>query len=183
MVSVQSMVCPLVEPYLRLLHHAQLRMLGLWHKDGRCFARWCPRSRRLLYLSLYILRDRLKHILSPHCRHVKGHGGVKGAVRELVRRAGDFRFVARLDIASYYNSMQHETLMDLLVEAGVDESLYSLVRQYLELPDLKHPGRGMVAGGALSPMMGALFLLPLDAAMYCHVFSGKIHYVRYTWTT
>ncbi len=79
--------------------------------------------------------------------------------------------------------MQHETLMDLLVEAGVDESLYSLVRQYLELPDLKHPGRGMVAGGALSPMMGALFLLPLDAAMHCHVFSGKIHYVRYTWTT
>jgi hypothetical protein len=87
--------------------------------------------------------------------------------------------VARFDIASYYNSMQHETLMGLLDEAGVDETLRPLVQQYLELPDLDHTGRGMVAGGALSPLLGALYLLPLDAAMHRHVVSGRIHYVRY----
>ncbi len=37
----------------------------------------------------------------------------------------------------------------------------------------------MVAGGALSPLLGALYLLPLDTAMHSHVASGKIHYVRY----
>ncbi|MCP4212234.1 MAG: hypothetical protein GY764_12250, partial [Halieaceae bacterium] len=159
--------------------HVRLRLLGLRHEDGRCFARWSPRSRGLLSLSLCILRDRLKNVPSPHCRHVKGRGGVKGAVRELVRRAGAFRFVARFDIASYYNSMRHETLMGLLDEAGVDETLHRLVRQYLDPPDLNHTGRGMVAGGAISPLLGALYLLPLDAAMHRHVVSGKIHYVRY----
>ncbi len=75
-------------PGRRLPRRVRLRLLGLRHEDGRCFARWSPRSRGLLSLSLCILRDRLKNVLSLHCRHVKGRGGVKGAVRELVRRVG-----------------------------------------------------------------------------------------------
>jgi RNA-directed DNA polymerase len=87
--------------------------------------------------------------------------------------------VARFDIAAYYDSMQHETIMGLLDTAGVDETLRSLVQQYLALPDLNHTGRGMVAGGSLSPLLGALYLLPLDNTMHRHVVSGRIHYVRY----
>ncbi len=130
-------------------------------------------------MSLGLLRNRLNNALSPHCRHIKGRGGLKGAVRELVRRVGAFRFVARFDIASYYNSMQHGTLMGLLDDAKVDRPLMNLVRQYLEIPDLNHTGRGMVAGGALSPLLGALYLTPLDVAMERHIAAGRIHYVRY----
>ncbi len=75
--------------------------------------------------------------------------------------------------------MQHGTLMGLLDEVQMDGPLRLLVQQYLELPDLNHTGRGMVAGGALSPLLGALYLLPLDTAMHRHAASGKIHYVRY----
>ncbi len=157
----------------------RLRLPATWHKDGRCFAWWGPRSRRLLCLSLYTLRDQLKNVLSFHCRHVKGRGGLKGAVRELARRVGSFRFVARFDIAAYYDSMQHETIMGLLDTAGVDETLRSVVQQYLALPDLNQTGRGMVAGGSLSPLLGALYLLPLDNTMHRHVVTGRIHYVRY----
>jgi RNA-directed DNA polymerase len=159
--------------------YPRLRLLTTWRKDGRSFARWGPRSQRLLSLALSTLRDQLKNALTPHCRHVKGRRGLKGAVRELARRAGAFHFVGRFDIASYYNSMQHETIMGLLDKARVDETLQSLVRQYLTLPDLNHTSRGMVAGGSLSPLLGALYLLPLDAAMHRHVISGRIHYVRY----
>ena len=83
---------------------------------------------RLLSISLSTLRDQLKSVLSSHCKHVKGCGGLKGAVRELARRAGSFRFVARFDIAAYYDSMQHETIMGLLDTAGVDETLRSMVQ-------------------------------------------------------
>ncbi len=159
--------------------YPRLRLLASWHKDRRCFALWGPRSQRLLSISLNTLQHQLKNVLSPHCRHVKGRGGLKGAVRELARRAGSFRFVARFDIAAYYDSMQHETIMGLLDTAGVDETLRSLVQQYLALPDLNHTGRGMVAGGSLSPLLGALYLLPLDNAMHCHVVSKRSHYVRY----
>ena len=93
-------------------------------------------------MSLGLLRNRLKNVMSPHCRHIKGRGGVKGAVRELVRRVGAFRFVARFDVASYYDSMEHHRLLKLLEQAGVDETLRALVQQYLELPD-----PGIVPGG------------------------------------
>ncbi len=69
--------------------------------------------------------------------------------------------------------------MGLLDEVQMDGPLRLLVQQYLELPDLNHTGRGMVAGGALSPLLGALYLLPLDIAMEQHIAAGSIHYVRY----
>ena len=37
----------------------------------------------------------------------------------------------------------------------------------------------MVAGGALSPLLGALYLMPLDVAMEQYIAAGSIHYVRY----
>ena len=101
------------------------------------------------------------------------------ALSGLAGQVGDFRFVARFDIVSYCDSMQHHFLLNLLVQTGMEEPLCVLVRQYLELPDLKRTGRGMVAGGALSPLLGALYLLPLDLAMERLVNSDKIYYVRY----
>lgn len=41
----------------------------------------------------------------------------------------------------------------------------ALTRDYLVLPYAKASGRGMVAGGAISPLLGALYLTPLDRAM------------------
>lgn len=52
----------------------------------------------------------------------------------------------------------------LLDKAGVEESLRALV-QYLEAPELHRASRGMVAGEALTPLLGAPYLLPLDDAM------------------
>jgi hypothetical protein len=101
-------------------------------------------------------------------------------VRGLKKHSGAFRFVARFDIASYYDSMQHHILLGLLAEAGANESLRAMVRQYLAAPDLGRTGRGMVAGGALSPLLGALYLQPLDNAMQRLVAQkGRIYYVRY----
>ncbi len=37
----------------------------------------------------------------------------------------------------------------------------------------------MVAGGSLSPLLGALYLKPLDDAMETLATSGKIFYLRY----
>ena len=40
-----------------------------------------------------------------------------------------------------------------------------MVADYLRLPDRKHSGRGMTAGGSLSPLLSAVMLMPLDEAM------------------
>ena len=60
----------------------------------------------------------------------------------------------------------------------MEESLRALVRQYLKAPDLNRTGCGM-AGGALSPLLGALYLLPLDDAMQRLGAKKRIYYVRF----
>jgi hypothetical protein len=68
-----------------------------------------------------------------------------------------------LDIAAHYTSSRHE-----VVEAQV------------ALPDSQGAGVGMVASGGLSPLLGALYLTPLDRRMD-RLCKGKrlVHYVRY----
>ena len=75
--------------------------------------------------------------------------------------------------------MRHRVTLELLNKFGADELLQTIVRQYLEVPNINHSGIGMMAGGSLSPLLGALYLLPLDKAMEQHSSGGKIFYVRY----
>ena len=58
--------------------------------------------------------------------------------------------------------MDHAILLTQLTAAGVDPRTRDLVREYLSLPDAAATGRGMVAGGATSPLLGAVYLTPLD---------------------
>jgi RNA-directed DNA polymerase len=96
-----------------------------------------------------------------------------------MNQIGALRFVARFDIAAYYYSMPHRVLLDLLAQAGVDTPLRAVVPQYLEAPDPNRTGRGMTAAEALSPLLGALYLLPLDNAMERLIVEKRIHYLRY----
>jgi hypothetical protein len=100
------------------LHNIQLHLVNVWWHEGRRMARWSQASRKLLSATLLLLRGRMKTVLSRYCTHVKGRGGVKGTVRRLARQVGDFRFAARFAIASYYDSVQHNVLLNMLVQTA-----------------------------------------------------------------
>lgn len=143
--------------------YAQLQLKGIpWLQDGHWFATWTAPTKASLAQAGRRLQSELHPYLSPCCTHSRGHGGVKGTVRWLMRQINQFYFVARFDVDSYYQSMRHNVMLELLRQLGTDLSLQSIVRQYLEVPDINHSGIGMVAGGSLSPLLGALYLLPLD---------------------
>ena len=156
-----------------------LKLLNLWSNDGRIFANWSKGSRTLFYSAFCELRSRLLKRLTPHCTHVKNRGGVKGTVRWLSRRLDNFSFAARFDIASYYNSINHSMLLDLFKTEICDDDLYDVVRSYIQFPDYRNTGKGIVAGGSISPLLGALYLLPLDRIMYKYASTGRIFYIRY----
>ena len=48
------------------------------------------------------LYSELRGSLHRACVHLKGHGGVKGALRRLMRQQGRHRYVARFNVARYY---------------------------------------------------------------------------------
>jgi hypothetical protein len=54
-----------------------------------------------------------------------------------------------------------------------------LVGEYLQFPDTGNTGKGMVAGGAISPLLGALYLHPLDMAMEEIGRNSRILYRRF----
>ena len=90
------------------------------------------------------------------------------------------KFVARFDIAAYSTSMRHDVIKAQVKEAVLDAHHRKLIADYLALPDSQGAGIGMVASGGLSPLLGALYLTPLDRRMD-RLCKGKclVHYVRY----
>jgi len=98
----------------------------------------------------------------------------------MAKRATDhFPFVARFDIRHYYENIDHTVLLAQLQTANVDPSLQAIVRDYLSLPDEHQRGCGMVAGGAISPLLAALYLTPLDRAMQACEARFGIRYQRF----
>jgi hypothetical protein len=150
-----------------------LTLQNSWYEDGHHFVRWRPVSQGLLRAAKLSLGKQLKSYLSLRCTHAKGRGGAKASVRFAQTMASQYRYVARFDIRSYYESMNHAVLLKLLEETDIDTESYELVSDYLSLPDMKFTGCGMVAGGSISPLLGAVYLTPLDRAM------ERRHDIRY----
>ena len=68
-------------------------------------------SRRIISLAKEELEPCLSHVLISSCTHVKGHGGVKKMVREVQAALPEYPFSARFDVASFYETINHEILL------------------------------------------------------------------------
>ena len=156
-----------------------LTLRNTWFENGHKFVRWSSDTSGLLKHVKTVLYDQLKPHLSRRCSHIKGHGGVKLSVRYSQRLCNHFGYVARFDVRSYYSSMDHQIILDLLRQYQVTPAVISIVSEYLSLPDQNNSGKGMVAGGAISPLIGALFLMPLDKLMKDLQATIGIRYQRY----
>ena len=147
--------------------------------DGRFMARWCEEDKRTLACAQSALAAELRTKLSPYCTHLKHHGGVKRSLRLLMRVLPEFCYVARFDVARYYESIDHAVLLRQLQRLQVSQASQLIVQQYLALPDRRNTGKGMIAGGSLSPLLGAVMLASLDQVMAAEIRTGRIWYIRY----
>jgi len=70
-------------------------------------------------------------------------------------------------------------LLRQLQHLQVSQASESMVQQYLALPDRRNSRKGMIAGGSLSPLLGAVMLASLDQVMAAEIRTGRIWYIRY----
>lgn len=143
---------------------------------------WSARDALVLKALTSVLADILP--ISQCCTHVRGHGGLKGAIRRVARDLPGHRFVIRTDVKSYYASIDHAALIERLKRHIRDERVLGLVRQYLNRTSERGGvftdfDKGISLGCPLSPLMGAFFISDLDARMERLMARQGLTYVRY----
>jgi len=97
--------------------------------------------------------------------------GCKDALREVDQliKAG-YTHVVDADLASYFDTIPHERLMQRIEERISDGRILALIRQYLSqdiVQGLKRwtPTGGTPQGAVVSPLLANLYLHPLDVRM------------------
>ena len=97
--------------------------------------------------------------------------GCKDALREVARGLKQGRtWVVDVDIEQYFDSIDHERLMDEVATEIADGTLLKLIRQFLEQEVMEgmrrwQPERGTPQGAVISPLLANIYLHPIDVAM------------------
>ena len=118
--------------------------------------------------------------ISPRCTQVKGHGGLKGALRWVCSKLPEYRFIFRSDIKGYYDNIDHTILLRQLDRLVPEREVMRLLTQVIcrivgwggTFGEIR---RGIGRGSPMSPLLAAIYLKPLDDA----VNEARIPYVGY----
>jgi RNA-directed DNA polymerase len=102
--------------------------------------------------------------------HLKGHGGLKHTVRQVYDALPQYPFVCKTDVKAYYESIDHAHLLQQLSPFLPDKQVWLLIYHYVHRVverggNFSDINRGICRGCPLSPVMAALYLLPLDKLM------------------
>jgi RNA-directed DNA polymerase len=81
-----------------------------------------------------------------------------------------YNFVIDADIKTYFDSIPHDKLIDLIKEEVVDSSVLALIMQFLKSGILENVSfyesdTGSPQGGVISPLLANIYLHPLDEMM------------------
>jgi RNA-directed DNA polymerase len=145
-------------------------------------------------LGIPTVRDRvvqtaLRNVIEPifewefaeHSYGFRPGRGCKDALREVKKQLhGGNLWVVDADLKRYFDTINHERLMELLEEKVADRKVLGLVEAYLQQQVLDGmalwtPETGTPQGAVASPLLANLYLNPLDHKMA----DSGMHMVRY----
>ena len=97
--------------------------------------------------------------------------GCKDALREVARELKLGRtWVVDVDIEQYFDSIEHERLMNEVATEIADGTLLGLIQQFLEQDVMDgmskwQPEKGTPQGAVISPLLANIYLHPVDVTM------------------
>lgn len=131
---------------------------------------WCAQDALVLKALAIVVGEHLRPVIPDTCHHVQGRGGAKKAIRNTMKALMPGDYVMKSDVKGYYASIDHDVLYELCEKYIPDRFVLRLIRQYLSRTvcfgeNYRDVTRGISLGCPLSPLMGALYLKPLDDAV------------------
>jgi len=138
--------------------------------NGESIDVWTAMDSVILKSITLVLSLFLKPYFSKNCCHIKGNGGTRKAIKDLRSNINQYRFFCRSDVKSYYASIDHNILLSQAEKYIPDMTVIRLIWLYLKRTiDIGgkciRVHKGIGRGCSLSPLMGALYLKPLDDRM------------------
>lgn len=139
----------------------------------------------VLKLLTYLLIRHYDHIFAKNLYSFRANNGVKKAVNYLHRdkKLSD-KFVYKVDIQNYFNSVNVQKLFDLLKDIMEDapetynfiENLLNDSRAVLPNGEVIYENKGIMAGAPISSFLANVYLMQLD----WHFFNNGNRYARYS---
>ena len=135
-----------------------------YFKDGDWRSYWKANDAVVLKAMSYLLQEKMN---IKDCHHLKGHGGIHGSLKALRTSKPHYQKAFKSDIDSYYASINHDILLNQLKTFSDCKILHDLFKQYLKRVEIRNGNyhtfeMGIPMGCSLSPLMGAIYLAPLD---------------------
>jgi hypothetical protein len=157
----------------------QFSPLARYEFSDATLSLWSSEDMIALKLITQALQQRMGNHIPKTCYHVKGHGGLKKAVQDTYEALPEYQFVMRSDIKSYYQSIRFDVLMDIIKPYVTHPVLLNLLGKACRRTETSggifydYEEKGIPKGSPLSPLLGAVALIPLDKAL------GQINGVFY----
>ena len=143
---------------------------------------WHYLDRLIMHLIYTIIKPTFKHVISPLCLHLKGPSIIKQATQQIKSAIAtqQFNYFLRIDIKSYYASIDHKILVKQVEQHYDDPKILKYLKEIITIGidvggNMILPTKGIPLSSTLSPFFGALYLSALDKA-----FNQKnMFYLRY----
>lgn len=168
--------CPLAPPKKKLIGKSGVKKKRVVYTYGR-------EENYILKHIAFLLRE-YDGIFAPNLYSFRKDTGVKSAVSGLLRiRDISRRYVYKVDISDYFNSVDTELLMPELCEVLEDDpELFGFIRSLLEDPKVESEDgiiiekKGIMAGVPISGFLANLYLRDMDR----HFHEQGVLYMRYS---
>jgi len=152
----------------------------LYHIQGESKEVWAARDALLLKALSIVLNDRLKTRIPATVYHTRNRGGAKAALRQVKKKLTYGSHVMCSDVKGYYASINHWILFQQLSDLIPCMPILYLLWDHLHCVrecggDYADTHCGISRSSPLSPLLGALYLKPMDDA----VAKLDVEYVRY----
>jgi CRISPR-associated endonuclease Cas1/group II intron reverse transcriptase/maturase len=139
-----------------------------------------------------IVQHAIKSVIEPRCEKLflgcsygyrPGKGAIK-AIRRVLQECNNkkVKFVLRLDIDNFFDTIDHEILQKRLIAAGIEPEIVRLIMLCIKMGKVKQGSRewveadyGTPQGAVLSPILSNLYLHSFDQ----FAVSQNTPYIRY----
>jgi hypothetical protein len=145
--------------------------LDRYEFDDVILSLWSSKDMVALKLITQALQKLMGDALPATCYHVKGHGGLKKAVHDTTEAIPHYTYLMRSDIKGYYESIDFHILWNIIETYVKNPVLLRLVVRACCRTETRggnfydYHTKSIPMGSPLSPLLGAIALIPLDNAM------------------